>query len=147
MPAGIAAIHPSRVRKARVSISTANTNRDGTGTIGTLFTSPGTADSNGGTGGNGSVVQSITCQATGTTTAGMVRLYSHDGTNFSLIREIAVTSATPSATVKAFSIPTTEGADANGRLELNLLLEPGHSIRASTHNAETFILTADIGDY
>lgn len=147
MPCNTSPIYPGRVRGGRASIATANTNHDGTGTIGTVFTSPGTADANGGTGGNGSVVQSITIVATGTTTAGMIRLYRHDGTNFSIIREIPVTALTPSATVKAFAIPSSEGADVNGRLALNLLLEPGHSLRASTHNAETFIVTADVGDY
>lgn len=138
-------IYPSVVRAPRVSIATANTARDGTGTLGTLYTCPGTAATPPTT--PGAIVQSITIQATGTTTAGMVRIFHHDGTNFSIIREIAVSALTPSATVKAFGIPTSEGADVNGRLILNKLLEPGHGIRVSTHNAETFIVTADIGEY
>lgn len=135
-------IYPAKVIGAEVSIATANTNRDGTGTIGTLYSAVAASS-----GGQGAIVQSITCVATGTTTAGMVRLYRHNGSTYFLIREIAVSAITPSATVKAFTIPTSEGADVNGRLTLNLLLEPGDSIRASTHNAETFLVTADIGEY
>jgi len=135
-------IYPAKVVGAEVSISTANTNRDGTGTLGTLYTATAAASQ-----GVGAIVQSITCVATGTTTAGMVRIFRHNGSAFFLIREIAVSAITPSATVKAFTIPTSEGADSNGRLVLNVLLEPGDSIRCSTHNAETFHLTADIGEY
>ncbi len=135
-------IYPRKVICAEVAFSTANTNRDGTGTIGTLYSSPAAgADS------CGSIVQSITVCATSTTTAGVIRLYRHNGTTFFLIREILVTAITPSATVKSWTIPTSEGADSNGRLVLNLLLEPGDSIRVSTHNAEAFVATADIGEY
>lgn len=141
-------IFPSVVRAARVSIATANTARDGTGTVGTLYTCPGTAGTTYQGGGSaGAIVQSITIQATGTTTAGMVRVFHHDGTNFSIIREVAIAAITPSATVKGANITTAEGADVNGRLILNKFLEPGHGIRVSTHNAETFIVTADIGEY
>lgn len=135
-------IYPAKVIGAEVSISTANTNRDGTGTIGTLYTA--TAASSGGV---GAIVQSITVNATGTTTAGVIRLYRHNGSTYFLIREILVTAITPGASTKSWTIPTSEGADVNGRLALNLLLEPGDSIRASTHNAETFHVTADIGEY
>ena len=135
-------IYPAKVIGAEVAFSTANTNRDGTGTIATLYTATA-ASSNG----VGAIVQSITVCATGTTTAGMIRLYRHNGTTFFLIREIAVSAITPAASTKAWTIPTSEGADSNGRLILNLFLEPGDSIRVSTHNAESFVATADVGEY
>ena len=135
-------IYPAKVVGAEVAFSTANTNRDGTGTIATLYTATAAAS-----GGVGAIVQSITVCATSTTTAGMIRIYRHNGTTFFMIREIAVSALTPSETIKAFTIPTSEGADSNGRLVLNLLLEPGDSIRLSTHNAESFVATADIGEY
>ncbi|NBX74718.1 MAG: hypothetical protein EBQ89_10555, partial [Alphaproteobacteria bacterium] len=52
-------------------ISTANTNRDGTGTLGTVVTA----------GASGSRIEEIVIEATGTTTAGMIRLFLNDGTN------------------------------------------------------------------
>jgi hypothetical protein len=52
-----------------VAISTANTNRDGSGTLGTVFS--GSA--------NGDKVEHIDITATGTTTAGVIRLYIYNG--------------------------------------------------------------------
>lgn len=111
-------------------ISAANTNRDGTGTIVDIIT--GVAA--------GTYIKRVTIKATGTTTAGMVRLYLHDGTNTRLIREVDVTALTPSATVKAFSF---EIDYADG------LILPSNSwvLRASTHNAETFNVIAEGADY
>lgn len=110
-------------------ISTANTNLDGIGTLGTVIT--GTA--------NGTRINRIDIVATGTTTAGMVRLFISDGTNHRLWREVPVTAITPSATVQAFQdevVPTEP-----------LVLPSGYSLRASTHNAETFNVIAHAGDY
>jgi hypothetical protein len=104
-------------------ISTANTNRDGSGTIGTVLTA----------GANGTLVDHIDVCATGTTTAGMVRIYIHDGSNARLWREITVAAITPSTTVNAFSYRI-----ECGLAESALYLPVSHSLRASTHNAETF---------
>ncbi|TFV34544.1 hypothetical protein E4K66_30730 [Bradyrhizobium frederickii] len=81
----------------------------------------------------------IVIKAIVTTTAGMVRLYIYDGTNTRLWREVPVSAITPSASVAAFAS------------YLNLALEPlilpsGYSLRASTHNAETFNIVATGGD-
>lgn len=112
-------------------ISTANTARDGTGTIGTIL-SAGTY---------GTRVHRIVIRATVTTTAGMIRLFIHDGSNARLYREIPVTSITPSGTVEAFShILDLQNEDA-------IILPTGHSLRASTHNAEAFNVFAEGGDY
>lgn len=118
-----------------VNFSTANTNRDGTGTIATLLTAraPGTR------------VERVNIKATGTTTAGIVRIFKRDnGLTFNadgsvasysagtwrLIGEVAVTAITPSGTVTSF-----EGsfAPTNG-----LNLGPFEQLGVSTHNAETF---------
>lgn len=106
-----------------IQISTANTNRDGTGTLGTTTT--GTTD--------GVVIEKITIKATGTTTAGMVRFFvsTDTGTNKRLIDEIYVSAITPSGTVPAFvaEVPSLVG----------LVLKSTDSILyASTNNAETF---------
>lgn len=110
-------------------ISTANTARDGTGTMGTVIT--------GAT--NGTRINRVDIKAIVTTTAGMIRLFIHDGTNARLIKEISVSALTPSGTVQAFS--------AEWVPEEPLVLPSGYSLRASTHNAETFNVFAHAGDY
>ena len=108
---------------AQVQIATANTARDGTGTIGTLITAP-TA---------GTRVDDIEICATATTTAGVIRMFVHDGTNYRLIREILVTAVTPSTTVAAWYTKLSN---------LGIVLKSGWSLRFSTHNAETFNVVA-----
>src|SRR2546430_1563628 len=80
-------------RHEMVQISTANTNRDGTGTLGTLLTA----------GSSGSRIEHIQIMGVGTVTAGVVRIFIDDGTNKRLWREISVTATTPSGTVVGFS--------------------------------------------
>ena len=110
-------------------VSTANTNRDGTGTIVTVFTA----------GASGSRIDDIVVTATGTTTAGMVRLFLNDGTNTRLWAEIPVTAVTPSGTVQAFT---------SSMLNQALILPNGWSLRAATNNAETFNIFVDrAGDF
>lgn len=112
-------------------VSAANTNRDGTGTVVTLFTA----------GAKGSRVHRVRIKAAGTTTAGMIRLFIHDGTNFRFWKEIPVTAITPSATVESFE------AEEYMPGELALVLPAGWTIRGSTHNAETFNVFIEGGDY
>lgn len=116
-------------RAALGQVSTANTNRDGTGTLATIFTA----------GSTGSRVDDIVIVATGTTTAGMVRLFLHDGTNARLWQEVSVSAVTPSGTVPAWTAALLNQA---------LVLPSGWSLRASTHNAETFNVCVDrAGDF
>ena len=116
-------------RAAVGQISTANTNRDGTGTVVTIFTA----------GSSGSRVDDIVITATVTTTAGMVRLFLNDGTNTRLWQEIPVTAITPSGTVQAFTFTLLNQA---------LILPNGWSLRAATNNAETFNVFVDrAGDF
>lgn len=120
-----------------VAISTANTARDGTGTIATIAVgrTPGTR------------LERIMVQAAGTTTAGFVRIFKKDsgltlnadGTvasysspTWRLVKEIAIAAATPSATVAA---STGEWAPDGG-----ISIGPFESLGASTHNAESFIV-------
>jgi hypothetical protein len=105
-------------------LSTANTGRDGTGTLATVFTA---AIDNA-----GSRVDRISIHATGTTTAGMVRLFitNSGGTSTRLIQEIYVSPNTPSSTVPAWSTEV--------NFDGGLILENGASLKASTNNAETF---------
>lgn len=115
-------------RYAGGTLSAANTNRDGTGTVVTLFTA----------GSSGSKVEEVRVVAAGTTTAGVVRLFVYDGTNYFLLDEVMVTAITPSTSVEVFT--STLFFD-------NLLLPSGHSLRASTHNAETFKVSVFGGDF
>ena len=105
-------------------LSVANTNRDGTGTLVDIFTA----------GDNGSLIQRVEVIATGTTTAGVIRLFVYDGTNNRLYDEILVTAITPSTTVEVFS--------ANINPSPALPLKNTWKLKASTHNAETFNVLA-----
>lgn len=111
-------------------VSTANTNRDGSGTLATILTMPA----------SGGRIDRAVIKATGNTTAGMVRLFVHDGTSARCIAEIPVPAIAVSATVASFECVvdfSTSSASAYG-----LVLPAGHSLRASTHLAEVFHLTA-----
>lgn len=125
---------------SEVNFATANTNRDGTGTIATLVTSrpPGTR------------IERVRVRAAGTTTAGVIRIFKlGNGITFAapdasggyvissfsagtlrLIHEILVTAITPSATIASW---TDEWAPTNG-----ITLGPYERLGISTHNAETF---------
>jgi hypothetical protein len=89
----------------------------------------------------GTRVNKITVKGTGTTTAGMVRIYFYDGTNTRLYREVAITAITASASVKAF-IEEILWTDADAPI-----LQEGQKFQASTHNAETFNLIVEAADY
>lgn len=119
-------------RSAIGSLATANTNRDGSGTIATVWTA----------GSNGSRIDHIDIQAYGTTTAGVIRLYIYDGSTAMLWKEILVTAITPSTTLAAWSytLDCTLGQNL-------LVLQSGYSLRASTHNAENFRCSAIGGDF
>lgn len=116
-------------RCAIAQISSANTLRDGTGTIGTVFTA----------GASGSRIETVVITATGTTTAGMVRLFVHNGSTAYLLQEVPVYAITPSSTVPSFY--------AMIGFENGFIIPTGYSLRASTHNAETFNVIALGGDF
>lgn len=108
------------------TVSAANTNRDGTGTIVDIYTA----------GASGGRVDDLVVKATGTTTAGMIRLYKHDGTAYRLLREVSVSVITPSATVQSFESVLTD---------LAWVFAATHKLAASTHNAENFTVNVSRG--
>lgn len=114
------------------AISTANTNRDGTGTIDTVFSA----------GASGSRIDAVTIKATGTTTAGMVRLFVDSGATAYLFAELPVLAITPASTLPAFEA-TVSAANSPA---FPLTLPTGYSLCASTHNAESFNILAQGGD-
>lgn len=112
--------YASAARFECAQVSTANTNRDGTGTIADVIT--GVAA--------GTRIERIRVIGTGTTTAGVVRIYWYDGTNTRLFREYLVPAITPGTGTEVFSVEE--------KLEDFILPSASHKFRASTHNAETF---------
>jgi len=126
-----APVFASTIKCGIVQATAANTNRDGSGTIATVFSA----------GSSGSRVECVHIVATGTTTAGVVRLYVHDGSNARLIKEIMVTAITPSTSVEVFR--QTVDFSQNG---FGLWMPTGYSLRVSTHNAETFNVIAMYAD-
>lgn len=131
--------YTARPVSAVAVLSAANTNRDGTtGTYVTAYTF--TAASAGGLGGR---IDVLSIKATGTTTAGMVRMF----INNALVREFAVSAITPSGTLPSFGVPTTDGADINGRVALGIVCAPGDIVKFSTHNAEAFQVRVEGGEF
>lgn len=118
-----------------VAISAANPNRDGTGTLVTLFTGSGF----------GTRVDRIRVQAIGPTTAGMVRLFARASSTapIYLVGEIEVAAVTPSGTAPAFGAdyapPPTVGTTQSYS---SLAVPSGAQLLVSTENAEAFHVTA-----
>ena len=119
-------------RVGNAALSLAETSRTAPTNVGTVLT--------GGT--SGTRIERVLVQATGTTTTGLVRLFLYDGSAYHLINETAVTAITPSGTVGAFNAVV--DFTAPGSL---LLIPNGWSLRATTHNAEAFQVTAFGGDF
>jgi hypothetical protein len=116
-----------------VMINTANTNRDGTGSLGDVIT--GTTD--------GTRVDRVVIKAGGTTTNGMVRVYLYNGTNTMLWDEVFVPAITASNTAVTFK-STIQSPDLMSPL---IVLASGQKIQVSTVQAETFYVTAHGADY
>lgn len=131
MPANTTPIFTLTPRVDSVAIATANANRDGTGTVGTVLTA----------GSNGTRIYRVTIKATVTTTAGMVRLFIYTGAAYYLWREVVVSAITVAAAVAGFE------SSVELLAERALILPSGYSLRASTHNAENFNVIAEGGDY
>lgn len=119
------------VKNASGSTSTANTGRDGSGTISTLLTA----------GSNGSKVFTIIVNFEVTTTAGTVRLYvsSDAGSTWDMFEEIAVPANTVSASNPAFRWERS--------YENLVLLATNGKIGFAPHNAEAVTVVAFYGDY
>jgi hypothetical protein len=139
--------YTKNARQASVTISTANTNRDGTGTVTILWTAPAFVDA---TNPGGSRIERITIVGTGTVTAGMVRLFvssdaaSNTASNTFLYEEVPVTATTPSTTVQAFNASLQA---VTYQTLYPIIIGPGCTLRVSTANAESFVVTAMGGDF
>lgn len=114
-------------------ISTANTNRDGTGTTVEIATGPSSAQGSG----VGKRINSVIVCATGTTTSNCIRFFisTDGGTTKRLIGETVVPPITPSNAVPAFqtNIPFLAGLILQGQVSSNSC-----KLYASTNYAETY---------
>ena len=106
-----------------VTISTANTGLDGTGTLGTIITG----------GSNGTLIKTLKIQAIVNTTAGAVRIFISGGGSISLLMEIEVPAITKAGINPAFE----------QLVELNFNLQSGYMLKAAPQNAESFNVIAE----
>jgi hypothetical protein len=102
-------------------VSAANANLDGSGTLVDIVAVQAAALK----------VETIKVKALVTTTAGMIRIYLHDGSSTRLWRELPVAAITKSASVASF-----EGSIDCSRPEDLLVLPVGWKLQASTERAE-----------
>ncbi len=86
----------SAPRIGRLSLSTANTATDGTGTINDLIVGVSA----------GTRVLSINVQGTATTVASLVNIFLWDGTQWDLFDQVTITATTGSNTVKGYRLVT-----------------------------------------
>jgi hypothetical protein len=86
----------STPRIGRLSLSTANTATDGTGTINDLIVGASA----------GTRVLSVNVQGTATTVAALVNLFLWDGTQWDLFDQVTITATTGSNTVKGYRLVT-----------------------------------------
>ena len=122
-----APVYAATPRCSAVTISTAATNnRTGTSAA-TVFTA----------GSSGSRIEEVRLKAQGTTTAGTVRLYVHNGTSFFILTEQAYTANTASAS----------NASVEYTIQFsNLILPSGYTLRANIESG-TWDIVAFGGDF
>jgi hypothetical protein len=106
-----------------VTITTANTNLDGSGTLGTVLTA----------GSNGTLIKTITVTSNESCSMGMIRLFIYDGSNNRLFKEIEVIA--------------TDASNINPRFEVHIpmdfTLKAGYVLKASTEIGESFNVIAE----
>lgn len=108
-----------------VVISTANSNLDGSGTLGTLIACTNT---------DGTLIKSITIKALGSTTRGMIRFYTDGILSIRrILFEVEVPAVVISSVDESFSVQITTP----------IWLENNKELYASTENAESFAIIAE----
>ena len=112
-------------------ISTANSNLDGTGTLGTILTAGSSATY------KGCRVEQISIQAIGNVTTGMVRIFLYDGTNTRLLHEELIPAWPRSATAPAFS----------KKININFQMQANYVLKAAPQNAESFAIIVQGNDW
>lgn len=118
------------------TIATANTAKDGTGTVVTIFTADST---------NGGFVEKIKARATGTNTASVLRVFINNGS--------ASSTATNNTLYTEKTLPATTLSEvaelADVEITLNIMLPPGYKLNCTigTTVAAGYALTAVGGKY
>lgn len=82
---------------------------------------------------SGSVVYRVFLKATGSTTASLVLLFVHDGTNYRLLKEIPTTTSTVSGTVPSWEDEISFS---------DLILKSGWTLRATTYGGDDINIVA-----
>lgn len=124
------------IQWAGAAITTANTAKDGTGTVTTVFTADAT---------NGGFVQKLVARALGTNVATVLRVFVNNGS--------ANTTAANNALLAEMTLPATTvsevAAQPDMTLPLNLALPPGYKLNCTigTTVAAGHLLTAVGGKY
>lgn len=121
-------------RVSSAAISTANPNRNGSGTIGDVLLA----------GANGSRIDSVCIKATAATTAGMIRLFVNNGSTSVLVAEVPVTAITPSATTPSYQAVVSGVSNPD---LFPLVLPTGYKLQAATEKAESFNVIAIGGNF
>jgi len=112
-----------------VQISTANGERDGTGTLGTILTGAS----------NGTLIKKVIIQAITNTDQGMIRFFIDDasGSNIRLIKEVLVEQRTKASINPAF----------HAEVDMDFTLKSGHILKVGTQAANTFNIIAEACDW
>lgn len=126
-------------KTATLNVSTANANTDGTtGSYSAAITFDA----------DGAILECIKVIATGTTTAGKIRIfYADDGTNYDMLAEIPVTAVTPSAGTMSFGNQSADQGRWVPPHGVPLNLTGSSKLKASTLNSEAFNIFVTYGDF
>ncbi len=116
-----------KAQKGYGQVSTANSNRDGTGTTVLIFTGQNSF---------GSVINYITVKAESTTTPGMVRIFVKDAALWYLLQEFPIPASDPTGVLESYE--TMVYFPGNG-----LWVPQDVEIHATTENAEVFNVIAN----
>lgn len=111
------------------TISTANSNLDGTGSVTTVITGAS----------NGTLIKSVIIKAVTSTSKGMIRFFIDDGSgiNTGLLFEVPVPAVAISGVTMAFET----------KVNMNFTLNQGYTFKVSTENADTFNIICEALDW
>ncbi|MGQ0528736.1 MAG: hypothetical protein ACT4PG_02775 [Panacagrimonas sp.] len=139
--------YTKNVRHTVATLSAANTNLDGSGTMVDLVLAPAMVDV---VNPGGSRIERLVAKATGATTAGFIRVFISDSVaantsgNTHLWLEVPV----PEVALSTAAVSWSEVLSAVDAPHLfPLILGPGQVLRVATQKAEGFRVHAELGDY
>ena len=116
-------------------LTTADTSLTAPTTVGTVLTA----------GSSGTRIDYIDIQAVANSSAGIINLFIHDGTNYFLWNQVPVIAVTSSNTAVAFQTTLASNSNAN---VMPLALPTGYSLRATTSTTQAGVrVTALGGDF